>query len=163
MSVSGRQSIRVTVNGAVYEREVEPRLLLGDFLRDHLGLRGVHSGCEHGSCGACTVLVDGDSVHACLTFAVQVDGAEITTVEGLADGERLHPIQQAFWDHHALQCGYCTPGMLLSVLDIIAKYPLEDDAEIREQLSGNLCRCTGYDNIVRAVRATARALRGGER
>jgi carbon-monoxide dehydrogenase small subunit len=109
------------------------------------------------------VLVDGDSVHACLTFAVQVDGAEITTVEGLADGQQLHPIQQAFWDHHALQCGYCTPGMLLSALDIIAKYPLESDAEIRRHLSGNLCRCTGYDNIVRAVRETARALREGGR
>jgi len=161
--VASKRLIRVTVNGSAHEREVEPRRLLGDFLREDLGLLGAHFGCEHGSCGACTVLLDGDSVRSCLIFAVQADGAEITTVEGLAEGDRLHPIQQAFWDHHALQCGYCTPGMLLSALDIIEKYPLEDEREIREHLSGNLCRCTGYDNIVRAVREAARALRGAGR
>jgi carbon-monoxide dehydrogenase small subunit len=154
-----KKRVRMVVNGEVHEREVEPRLLLSDFLREELGLVGTNVGCEHGSCGACTVLADGDSVRACLLFAVQMDGAEVTTVEGLADGDELHAMQQAFWTHHGLQCGFCTPGMMLSALDAIEKYTLEDDDEIRRHLSGNLCRCTGYDNIVTAVREAARVMR----
>jgi len=160
--VSEKRRIRVAVNGEVHVREVEPRRLLADFLREELGLVGTNVGCEHGACGACTVLVNGDSVRSCLAFAVQMDGAEITTVEGLADGEALHTMQEAFWTHHGLQCGFCTPGMMLSALDAIQKFPLEDDDEIRRHLSGNLCRCTGYDNIVSAVRAAVRAMREGE-
>ena len=157
-----KQKISVTVNGTVYDREVEPRRLLGDFLRENLGLVGTHYGCEHGVCGACTVILDGDSVRSCLTFAVQADGTEITTVEGLAQDGELHPLQEAFWKNHGLQCGFCTPGMLLSALDIIRKYPLLDDNEIREHLSGNLCRCTGYQNIVTAVREAAVVIREGD-
>ena len=157
------EHIRVTVNGEVHEADVPPRLTLGDFLREHLGLVGTHYGCEHGVCGACTVILDGDSVRSCLTFAVQVDGTEITTVEGLAQDGELHPLQEAFWKNHGLQCGFCTPGMLLSALDIIRKYPLVDDNEIREHLSGNLCRCTGYQNIVTAVREAAVVIREGEK
>jgi aerobic-type carbon monoxide dehydrogenase small subunit (CoxS/CutS family) len=151
--------IRVTVNGQVYEKEVKPRLLLGDFLREHLGLTGTHFGCEHGVCGACTVVLDGDTVRSCLLFAVQADGAEIRTVEGLGDPKNLHPIQQSFWDNHGLQCGFCTPGMMLTALDLIEKYPLENDEQIREGLSGNLCRCTGYQNIVTSVREAAKQIR----
>jgi carbon-monoxide dehydrogenase small subunit len=145
--------IRVTVNGAVHEEMVEPRLLLADFLRDTLGLTGTHVGCEHGVCGACTILLNGDSARACLLFAAQVDGAEIVTVEGLGEIDALHLVQQKFREHHALQCGFCTPGMLITTLDLLKKYPLASDDEIREGLSGNLCRCTGYEHIVRAVRA----------
>lgn len=152
--------IRVTVNGKLYEREVEPRKLLGDFLREDLDLLGAHHGCEQGVCGACTVILDGDSVRSCLTFAVQVDGAEISTVEGLGTADNLHPLQKAFWDHHALQCGFCTPGMLMTSVDLIEKYPLETDEDIRRGISGNLCRCTGYQNIVTAVRAAASELKG---
>ena len=148
-----KQKVRVTVNGTVYEREVEPRFMLGDFLREDLGLTGTHYGCEHGVCGACTVIFNGDSVRSCLMLAIQANGAEIETVEGLGDAQHLHPLQQAFWDHHALQCGFCTPGMLMSIKDMIKKFPLETDEEIRVQLSGNLCRCTGYQNIVTAIRA----------
>ena len=148
-----KQKVRVTVNGTVYEREVEPRFMLGDFLREDLGLTGTHYGCEHGVCGACTVIFNGDSVRSCLMLAIQANGAEIETVEGLGDAQHLHPLQQAFWDHHALQCGFCTPGMLMSIKDMIKKFPLETDEEIRIQLSGNLCRCTGYQNIVTAIRA----------
>ena len=145
--------IRVTVNGTAYERAIEPRLLLADFLRGTLGLTGTHVGCEHGVCGACTVLVDGDSMRACLLFAVQLDGCSVETVESLGTLNDLNPLQQAFREHHALQCGFCTPGMLMTVTDLLRKYPLATDEQIREGLSGNLCRCTGYEHIVAAVRA----------
>lgn len=153
--MSRRQAVRLTVNGEACEADVEPRLLLVDFLRQTLGLTGTHVGCEHGVCGACTVLVDGDSMRACLLFAVQLDGASIETVEGLGTIDRLHPLQQAFQDEHALQCGFCTPGMLMTGLDLMAKYPLASEKQIRDGLSGNLCRCTGYEHIVRAVRRAA--------
>ena len=153
------QRITVTVNGTRYEREVEPRLLLGDFLREQLNLTGAHFGCEHGVCGACTVMVNGETVRSCLMFAVQADGCELKTVEGLGEAEHLHPLQQAFWDHHGLQCGFCTPGMLMTALELIEKFPLATDEEIRLGLSGNLCRCTGYQNIVTAVREAAKRMR----
>ncbi len=151
-----RLPIRVTVNGTIHERMVEPRRLLSDFLRIELGLTGTHVGCEHGVCGACTVLVDGDSVRSCLLLAVQADGCAVQTVEGLGTVEQLHPLQEAFREHHALQCGFCTPGMLMTGLDLLAKRPLASDEEIREGLSGNLCRCTGYQHIVAAIRAAAK-------
>ncbi len=143
--------ITVTVNGTKYERDVESRRLLGDFLREDLELHSVHFGCEHGVCGACTVHMDGVSVRSCLTFAVQTDGTEITTVESIGTVQNLHPLQQSFRDNHALQCGFCTPGMIMTILDLKGKYPLASDAEIRDGISGNLCRCTGYQNIVSAV------------
>ena len=154
--------IEVTVNGTTYERAVEPRLLLSDFLRHTLGLTGTHVGCEHGVCGACTILLDGDSVRSCLMFAVQADGARVETVEGLGSFDNLSPLQEAFREHHALQCGFCTPGMLMTVTDMLKKYPLATDDDIREGLSGNLCRCTGYEHIVQAVKA-ARAKREAAR
>jgi carbon-monoxide dehydrogenase small subunit len=160
--MSGLRSIKVTVNGRVYERAVEPRLLLADFLRHTLGLTGTHVGCEHGVCGACTVLVDGDSMRSCLLFAVQLDGASVETVESLGTVAKLGPLQEAFREHHALQCGFCTPGMLMTVADLLRKYPLATDDEIRDGLSGNLCRCTGYEHIVRAVRAARTAAGEGE-
>ena len=153
--MSERHTVRLTVNGAAFEREVEPRRLLVDFLREDLGLTGTHAGCEHGVCGACTVLLDGDSARSCLTLAVQADGAQVETVEGLGTVEALHPLQRAFREHHALQCGFCTPGMLMTALDLLRKTPLPTEREIRDGLSGNLCRCTGYEHIVRAVRAAA--------
>jgi carbon-monoxide dehydrogenase small subunit len=146
-------TIRVTVNGTAYERAVEPRLLLADFLRGTLGLTGTHVGCEHGVCGACTVLVDGDSMRACLLFAIQLDGRSIETVESLGTPGKLNPLQEAFREHGALQCGFCTPGMLMTATDLLRKYPLASDDDIRAGLSGNLCRCTGYEHIVAAVRA----------
>ncbi|PYO40987.1 MAG: (2Fe-2S)-binding protein [Gemmatimonadetes bacterium] len=144
----------VTVNGARYERTVEPRLLLSDFLRNELGLTGTHVGCEHGVCGACTVLLDGEAVRSCLMFAVQADGHAVTTVEGLTDGGGgpLHPLQAAFHEAHGLQCGFCTPGILMTLVPFLRDHPHPDEREIREALSGNLCRCTGYQNIVAAVR-----------
>ena len=151
--MSDTHAITVTVNGRVYHRQVEPRLLLHDFLRQELGLTGTHAGCEHGVCGACTILLDGHSVRACLTLAVQADGASVETVESLGTPEELSPLQDAFREFHALQCGFCTPGMLMTCMDLLRKYPLATDDEIREGLSGNLCRCTGYQNIVAAVRA----------
>ena len=144
--------ITVTVNGEDYEREVEPRMLLADFLRHELGLTGTHVGCEHGVCGACTVILNGDSVRSCLCFAIQVDRAVIETVEGLGTVDNLSPLQQSFQQHHALQCGFCTPGMLMTGVDLLRKYPLATDEQIREGLSGNLCRCTGYEHIVQAIR-----------
>jgi aerobic-type carbon monoxide dehydrogenase small subunit (CoxS/CutS family) len=153
--MSRQRDIRVTVNGTEHECRVEDRLLLVDLLRESLGLTGTHIGCEHGVCGACTVLLNGDSVRACLTLAVQADGAAVETVEGLGTIDDLDPLQQDFRAHHALQCGFCTPGMLMTGLDLLAKYPLAGDAEIREGLSGNLCRCTGYQHIVDAIRAAA--------
>lgn len=151
--MSDTHAITVTVNGRVYHRQVEPRLLLHDFLRQDLGLTGTHAGCEHGVCGACTILLDGHSVRACLTLAVQADGANVETVESLGTPEELSPLQDAFREFHALQCGFCTPGMLMTCMDLLRKYPLATDDEIREGLSGNLCRCTGYQHIVAAVRA----------
>jgi carbon-monoxide dehydrogenase small subunit len=151
--MSEPRTIKVTVNGTVYEKTVEPRLLLADFLRNTLGLTGTHVGCEHGVCGACTVLVGGDSVRACLMLAVQADGCRVETVEGLGSIAKMNPLQESFREHHALQCGFCTPGMLMTATDMIRKYPLATDDEIREGLSGNLCRCTGYEHIVQAIRA----------
>jgi aerobic-type carbon monoxide dehydrogenase small subunit (CoxS/CutS family) len=153
--------ITVTVNGVAYAKSVEPRLLLSDFLRQELGLTGTHVGCEQGVCGACTVSVNGDSVRSCLMLAVQAHGATIETVEGLGSIDNLSVLQKAFQDHHALQCGFCTPGMLMTVRDLLRKYPLASDAEIREGLSGNLCRCTGYVHIVEAVRALVKQTGGG--
>jgi carbon-monoxide dehydrogenase small subunit len=158
--MSATHEIELTVNGRRYRRTVEPRLLLHDFLRQELGLTGTHAGCEHGVCGACTVMVDGDGIRACLTFAVQTDGASVETVESLGTPEKLSPLQEDFREFHALQCGFCTPGMLMTCLDLLQKYPLATDDEIREGLSGNLCRCTGYEHIVQAVRAAAQRKRG---
>ena len=155
-----KKDIAVTVNGRKYEARAEPRLLLSDFLRDTLGLTGTHVGCEHGVCGACTILLNGDSVRSCLTLAVSVDGADIVTVEGLGSRDQLNALQSEFREKHGLQCGFCTPGMLITGMDLLKKYPLANDEEIREGLSGNLCRCTGYQNIVAAIRAAA-ALRDG--
>lgn len=155
MTIRDMLPIHVRVNGVEYERAVEPRLLLSDFLRDTLGLTGTHVGCEHGVCGACTVMLNGDTVRSCLVFAVQADGAEVTTIEGLAQAGELHPLQQAFWEYHGLQCGFCTPGMLFSALELLRDNPRPTDREIREGIGGNLCRCTGYQHIVEAVRAAA--------
>ena len=156
--------ISVTVNGETYDvSDVEPRLLLSDFLRDRLGLTGTHVGCEHGVCGACTVLVNGDSVRSCLMLAIQANGAEIVTVEGLGSPEQLNVLQAQFREHHGLQCGFCTPGMLMTGEDLLRKYPLATDEEIREGLSGNLCRCTGYQNIVAAIRSAAAMRREDKR
>jgi aerobic carbon-monoxide dehydrogenase small subunit len=152
--------VKVTVNGVAYEREVEPRTLLAFFLREDCGLTGTHVGCDTSSCGCCVVVMDGDrAVKSCTMFAVQADGHEITTVEGLASGGTLHPVQQAFWDQHGLQCGYCTPGMMLTAVALLKHNPAPSEAEIREGLSGNLCRCTGYQNIVKAVQQASEALR----
>ncbi|MBN9460535.1 MAG: (2Fe-2S)-binding protein [Burkholderiales bacterium] len=161
--MSDRQRVRVTVNGATYEREVEPRLTLVDFLRHELQLVGTHVGCEHGICGACTVMIDGRSARACLTLAVQADGAEVTTVEGLRERDtgRLHPVQQAFVDEHGMQCGFCTPGMIMSSVELLAANPDPTEAEIKEALGGNLCRCTGYRSIIASVRLAAERMRAG--
>jgi carbon-monoxide dehydrogenase small subunit len=159
--MSEKHKIQVTVNGVKYQREVEPRMLLGDFLREELRLTGTRFGCEHGVCGACTVLLNGSSARSCLMFAVQADGCEISTIEGLGDMDHLHPLQQAFWDHHGLQCGFCTSGMLMTAVDLIKNYPLADDEQIRLGLSGNLCRCTGYQNIVTSIREAAKRMRSG--
>jgi len=157
---TNRQTISLTVNGVAHSREVEPRLLLSDFLRIELGLTGTHVGCEHGKCGACTVIVDGRAVRACLMFAVQAQGARIETIEGLAAGpEALHPIQQAFIDCHGLQCGFCTPGMINSTRELLTRNPAPSEQEIREALAGNICRCTGYTNIVKAVQVAAARMR----
>lgn len=153
--MTAKQHIALTVNGRRVEAEVEPRLLLADFLRGTLGLTGTHVGCEHGVCGACTILLDGASARSCLTLAVQADGSSVETVESLGTPEMLSDLQQDFREHHALQCGFCTPGMLMTATDLLRTQPLATDEEIRDGLSGNLCRCTGYENIVRAVRAAA--------
>jgi aerobic carbon-monoxide dehydrogenase small subunit len=167
-----RYSVDITVNGVSYQRSVEARLLLSDFLRHEIGLTGTHVGCEHGVCGACTILLDGESARSCLMFAVQVDGHSITTVEGLAaplssshlqtdEGKEagLHPLQQAFWEAHGLQCGYCTPGILMTLIPFLKQNPNPTEAEIRHALSGNLCRCTGYQHIVDAVKLAAEKMR----
>ncbi len=159
--VSGPLLVSVEVNGVRYEHPAEPRMLLSDFLRHELGLTGTHVGCEHGVCGACTVLVDGEAVRSCLMFAVQVNGREVRTVEGLGTPEALHPVQEAFHEAHGAQCGFCTPGILLSVLPFLQENPDPSEAEIREALAGNLCRCTGYQNIVKAVGLAAEKLRQG--
>lgn len=153
-------SITVTVNEKEYTREVEPRLLLSDFLRHELGLTGTHVGCEHGVCGACTILFDGESMRSCLIFAVQADGHNITTVEGLAtDKDNLHPLQQSFWEAHGLQCGYCTPGILMTLIPFLKQNPNPSEDEIRHAISGNLCRCTGYQHIVDAVKLAAEKMK----
>jgi carbon-monoxide dehydrogenase small subunit len=146
-----QHTVHVTVNGAPYERTVEARLTLADFLREELNLTGTHLGCEHGVCGACTILFNGEAVRSCLILAVQADGAELATVEGLADGDTLHPLQQAFHEHHALQCGFCTPGFLMTAVAFLRDTPTPTEADVREAISGNICRCTGYMPIVEAV------------
>jgi carbon-monoxide dehydrogenase small subunit len=154
------RQVRLTVNGVEYDRSVEPRRLLSDFLRHDLGLTGTHVGCEHGVCGACTILVDGEPVRSCLMFAVQAHGAAIETVEGLAHSpERLHPLQQAFWDRHGLQCGFCTPGFLMTLKAVLREQPDPTEEQVRDAISGNLCRCTGYQNIVAAALDAAASMR----
>ncbi len=152
------RTIRLTVNGQPYERTVEVRKTLADFIREDLDLTGTHLGCEHGVCGACTIVVNGEAVRSCLLFAAQMDGANILTVEGLADGEKLHPIQEAFWENHGLQCGFCTPGFLMTLFCFLKENPNPSETEVREAISGNLCRCTGYHNIVISARAAAEKL-----
>jgi carbon-monoxide dehydrogenase small subunit len=159
MSWGEARRITLTVNGTRYEREVEVRFHLADVLRQDLGLTGTHLGCEHGVCGACTVLVNGRSARSCLMLAVQADGCEITTIEGIATPEGLHPLQEAFREHHGLQCGFCTPGMLTTLLEFLRDNPDPTEREVRVAISGNLCRCTGYQGIVDAALATAKKLR----
>ena len=152
--------VTVTVNGKSYTKDVEPRTLLVHFIRDVLGLTGTNIGCDTSQCGACTIHMDGLAVKSCATLAVQADGSEITTIEGLATNGQLHPMQQAFWDNHGLQCGYCTPGMIMAATKLAEANPNLTEAEIRHGLEGNLCRCTGYDNIVRAVQQAAKQMGG---
>ena len=149
------RSVEITVNGQTYSKQVEPRRLLSDFLREDLDLRGTHVGCEHGICGACTVLMNGHTVRSCLMFAVQANGAQITTIEGLAKNGELHPLQEGFWENHGLQCGFCTPGFLMSACELLERNPDPTEQEVREGLSGNMCRCTGYQGIVESVLAAA--------
>jgi aerobic-type carbon monoxide dehydrogenase small subunit (CoxS/CutS family) len=150
--MSATYPVKLTVNGISYEREVEGRRLLVDFIRDDLGLTGTHIGCELGECGTCTIILNGQSVKSCLMFAVEADGAEILTIEGLSqDPENLHPIQKAFLENFAVQCGFCSPGMVLAAYDLLARIPKPNEQQIRKNLSGNICRCTGYDNIVKAI------------
>jgi len=153
--------VHLTVNGQHHEVEVEPRLLLVHLLRDNLGLTGTHVGCDTTNCGACTVHLDGDAVKSCTVLAVQADGAEVKTIEGMADGDKLHPLQEAFWNDHGLQCGYCTPGMIMAAADLLQRNPNPTEEEVRHGLEGNLCRCTGYHNIVKAVRSAAKLQSGG--
>jgi aerobic-type carbon monoxide dehydrogenase small subunit (CoxS/CutS family) len=159
-TMSDAVDIRLTVNGRRQEGRCEPRKLLVDFIREDLALTGTHIGCEHGICGACTISFNGEAARSCLMFAVQANGAELVTVEGLASGEKFHPMQQAFHEHHALQCGFCTPGMLITALDYLKINPDPSEDEIRDAISAVLCRCTGYVNIVKAVKAGAAAMRG---
>ena len=149
--MSTEHTIRLTVNGTTYERTVEARRTLVDFLREDLRLTGTHVGCEHGVCGACTILYNGEAVRSCLLFAVQANGAHLLTIEGLAQGDALHPLQQAFHEHHALQCGFCTPGFLLTAVAFLQDTPQPSEAEVREAIAGNICRCTGYQPIVQAI------------
>jgi aerobic carbon-monoxide dehydrogenase small subunit len=151
--------ISVEVNGTTHPSDVEPRLLLVHYLRDVLGLTGTHVGCESSMCGACTVHVDGVAVKSCTMFAVQADGCRVTTIEGLAEPGTLHPVQKAFWEEHALQCGFCTPGMIMATCDLLSRTPLQTEDKIRHGLEGNLCRCTGYQHIVNAVQSAARQMR----
>lgn len=156
-----KEHITVTVNGKQVERAVEPRTLLVHFLREELGLTGTNIGCDTSQCGACTVHMNGMAVKSCTVLAVQADGGEVTTIEGLAQNGNLHPMQQAFWDLHGLQCGFCTPGMIMAAVKLVENNPNMSEAEIRYGLEGNLCRCTGYQNIVRAVQAAAQTMQGG--
>jgi carbon-monoxide dehydrogenase small subunit len=149
--MSTEHTIRLIVNGTTYERTVEARRTLVDFLREDLRLTGTHVGCEHGVCGACTILYNGEAVRSCLLFAVQADGAHLLTIEGLAQGDALHPLQQAFHEHHALQCGFCTPGFLLTAVAFLHDTPQPTEAEVREAMAGNICRCTGYQPIIQAI------------
>jgi aerobic-type carbon monoxide dehydrogenase small subunit (CoxS/CutS family) len=151
--------VRLTVNGKARKGHCEPRMLLVDFLRENLSLTGTHVGCEHGVCGACTIMLDGEAARSCIMFAVQANGADIVTIEGLAQGDTLHPMQRAFHEHHGLQCGFCTPGMLIASIDFLRVNPQPTEDEVREALSAVLCRCTGYQNIVTAVMAAAEAMR----
>ncbi|MGH2521829.1 MAG: (2Fe-2S)-binding protein [Anaerolineales bacterium] len=155
-----KQSVSLTVNGVKQSHEVEPRLLLVHYLRETLGLTGTNVGCDTSQCGACTVLLDGQAVKSCTVLAAQADGSSVTTVEGLANGN-LHPVQAAFWEKHGLQCGFCTPGMIMTAVDLLQRNPNPTEAEIRHGLEGNLCRCTGYQNIVKAVQYAAEAMKGG--
>jgi aerobic carbon-monoxide dehydrogenase small subunit len=154
--------VQATVNGERRESEVEARTLLVQWLRDELGLTGTHVGCDTSTCGACTVHLNGDAVKSCTVLAVQADGAEVTTIEGMGGEQALHPLQQAFWEQHGLQCGYCTPGMIMAAADLLARNPDPSEHDIRDALAGNLCRCTGYHNIVKAVQAAAARTRGAE-
>lgn len=154
--------VKVTVNGQVYEKQVEPRLLLSDFLRHDLGLMGTHVGCEHGMCGACTVLFDGEPVRSCLIFAVQANGHEVKTVESLGTPEKMHPIQEAFHEKHGLQCGFCTPGILMTVVPFLEQNPHPTEDEIREAIDGNICRCTGYEKIIESVEEAAKKMSAGK-
>src|SRR5512133_1883149 len=154
--------VKVTVNGTVYEREVEPRLLLSDFIRHELGLFGTHVGCEHGMCGACTILFDNEPVRSCLIFTVQASGHEIRTVESLGTPEHLHPLQEAFNEKHGLQCGFCTPGVLMTVLPFLEENPHPTEDEIREAIDGNICRCTGYEKIIESVQLASEKMSSGK-
>ena len=158
--MSGLRAVKVIVNGKPYSREVEDRMTLADFLRHELGLTGTHVGCEHGVCGACTVLYEGRTARSCLMLAVQADGRSLTTVEGLAQGEELNELQKAFWDKHGLQCGFCTPGVLMTLTELLRESPDADESQVRDALSGHLCRCTGYQNIVTAALEAASRMRG---
>lgn len=155
-------TVSITVNGTAYERQVEPRLLLVHFLRETLGLTGTNIGCDTSQCGSCTVLMDGVAVKSCTVLAAQADGSSITTIEGLASDGKLHPVQEAFWEKHGLQCGFCTPGMIITVVDLLNNNPHPTDEEIRHGLEGNLCRCTGYQNIVEAVKHAAKSMPAAE-
>lgn len=155
-------NVTITVNGKAYTKDVEPRTLLVDFVRDHLGLTGTNIGCDTSQCGACTVHLNGTAVKSCTVLAVQADGGQVVTIEGLASNGTLHPMQQAFWDNHGLQCGFCTPGMIMAAVKLAENNPNLSEADIRHGLEGNLCRCTGYENIVKSVRAAAVAMAGGD-
>jgi carbon-monoxide dehydrogenase small subunit len=161
--LSSLKQVSLTINGQKYSGRAEPRTLLSHFIREELGLTGTHIGCIVGKCGACTVILNGKVVKSCLIFAMQAESAEILTVEGLAKGSRLHPIQEAFWENHGLQCGYCTPGMLLASYDLLERNPDPSEEEIREGISGNLCMCTGYVNIVKSVKAAAEKMASSRR
>jgi carbon-monoxide dehydrogenase small subunit len=161
MEVRMKRRVALTINGTKHEHEVEPRLLLVQYIRELAGLTGTHVGCDTSNCGACTVEVDGHSVKSCTIFAVQAEGAQVTTIEGLATGTTLHPLQQAFWDEHGLQCGFCTPGMIMAAKQLLERNPNPTEQEIRLGLEGNLCRCTGYHNIVKSIQAAAKVMAPG--
>ena len=156
-----KHSVKMTINGQAQSHEVEPRLLLVHYIRETVGLTGTHVGCDTSQCGACTILMNGQAVKACTVFTVQAEGAKITTIEGLAKNGELHPIQQGFWEEHGLQCGYCTPGMIMTAYDLLNNKPSPTEEEIRKGIEGNLCRCTGYQNIVKAIQYAAREMGSG--